>query len=233
MSDPRTPRTTSGSSAEKALRISDSEHAAGMANANPPEDSQRRDEGNRRDQEGTLTRRQMIVASAGAIAASSVLADEGVAATIVQAATGGPRFFTKEEFAFVDELTELIIPTDEHSPGAKAAKCAAYIDGRLAEAFDDEPRTLWRDGLKAIDTASQSLNGHPFLQSSEAERLAVLTKIAAAEREPKTPEEKFFVELKGRTVYAYYTSEIGIHTEMEYRQNMLLQEFAGTDVSKR
>jgi len=87
-----------------------------------------------------LTRRQMIIASAGALAASSVLADDGVAA-MVQAAAGGPKFFTKDEFTMVDELTELIIPTDEHSPGAKAARCAAYIDARLAEAFDDEPRT--------------------------------------------------------------------------------------------
>ena len=178
-----------------------------------------------------LTRRQLIIASAGALAASSVLADHSVAA-LVQAAAGGPKFFTKDEFAMVDELTELIIPTDEHSPGARAAKCAAYIDGRLAEAFEDDPRTLWREGLKAVDTASQSLNGHRFLESSEAERTAVLTRLASAEKEPKTPEEKFFVELKSRTVHAYYTSEIGIHKEMEYKGNTLLQEYVGTDVSK-
>ena len=178
-----------------------------------------------------LTRRQLIIAGAGALAASSVLADTSVA-SLVQAAAGGPKFFTKDEFAMVDELTELIIPTDEHSPGARAAKCAGYIDGRLAEAFDDEPRTLWREGLKAVDEASQSLNGHRFLESSEAERTAVLTKLAGAEKEPKTPEEKFFVELKSRTVQAYYTSEIGIHKEMEYKGNTLLQEYVGTDVSK-
>jgi hypothetical protein len=178
-----------------------------------------------------LTRRQMLVASAGAIAATSVLADESLAA-VVQTATGGPKFFTKDEFAMVDELMELIIPTDDHSPGARAAKCAAYIDTRLAEAFDDEPRTQWRDGLKAIDTMSQSLNGHPFMQASEAERIALLTKLAANEEAPKTPEEKFFAQLKGRTVHAYYTSEIGIHKEMEYKGNTLLQEFIGTDVSK-
>jgi hypothetical protein len=178
-----------------------------------------------------LTRRQMIISSAGAIAASSVLADTSVAA-LVQAASGGPKFFTKDEFAMVDELTEMIIPTDEHSPGARAAKCAAYIDARLAEAFDEEPGTLWREGLKAIDTMSQSVNGHRFLESSEAERTAVLTKMASAEREPKTPEEKFFGELKSRTVHAYYTSDIGIHKEMEYKGNTLLQEYVGTDVSK-
>ncbi len=184
------------------------------------------------DPQPELTRRQMIVTTAGALAASSVLSDNSVAA-LVQAAAGGPRFFTKDEFAVVDELTEMIIPTDDHSPGARAAKCAAYIDARLADAFEDEPRTLWREGLKAIDTASQSMNGHRFMESSEAERTAVLTRLAANERSPKSPEEKFFNELKSRTVHAYYTSEIGIKQEMEYKGNTLLQEFVGTDVSPK
>ena len=51
----------------------------------------------------------------------------------------------------VDELSELIIPTDEHSPGARAAKVAGYIDFRLADAWDAQERTDWREGLKRID----------------------------------------------------------------------------------
>ena len=31
----------------------------------------------------------------------------------------------------------MIIPADDHSPGARAAKVAAYIDARLAEALDE------------------------------------------------------------------------------------------------
>ena len=37
-------------------------------------------------------------------------------------------FFTPEELALVDELSEMIIPADAHSPGARAARVAAYID---------------------------------------------------------------------------------------------------------
>jgi hypothetical protein len=209
----------------------DSQHVAHVPQfpQNDPQEATQPDP--RQDAQLELTRRQMIVASAGALAATSVLADNSFA-SLVQAVSGGPRFFTKDELAMVDELTELIIPTDDHSPGARAAKCAAYIDARLADAFDDQPRTVWREGLKAIDTASQSMNGHRFMESSEAERIAVLTKLAANERAPKTPEEKFFTELKSRTVHAYYTSDIGIHKEMEYKGNTLLQEYVGTDVSK-
>jgi hypothetical protein len=180
--------------------------------------------------ENDVTRRQMLVVTAGAIAATPLLSESSVGA-LVQTVAGGPKFLTKEEFAMLDELSEMIIPTDEHSPGARAAKCAAYIDGRLAEAFEDDRRLRFREGLKSVDALSHQLNGHPFMEASEAERLAVLTKLAENEAAPKTAEDKFFNDLKGETIHAYYTSDIGIHKEMEYKGNTLLQEFAGTDVS--
>ena len=44
----------------------------------------------------------------------------GIGATLARGA-GKHRFFTDEEFAMVEELTEIIIPADEKSGGAKAA----------------------------------------------------------------------------------------------------------------
>ena len=62
--------------------------------------------------------------------------DESTRRRSAAAAPRRRRFFTRQELALVDELSEMIIPTDDHSPGARAAKVAAYIDARLAEAFD-------------------------------------------------------------------------------------------------
>ncbi len=142
-----------------------------------------------------------------------------------------PLFFTREEFALVDELTELIIPTDEHSPGARAARVAAYIDERLAESFEEEPKQRWREGLKLIEKISREMHGRAFLESTPAERVALLTRISQNEMNPKKPEEIFFRELKVRTAHAYYTSKIGIHTEMEYKGNTYLKEFVGYDAT--
>src|SRR5581483_7323445 len=99
---------------------------------------------------GELTRRQMIVVTAGAIAASPLLSETSVGALVQKAAGPGGKFLTKEDFAMMDELTEMIIPADDHSPGARAAKCADYIDGWLAENFDDDVRTKFREGLKSV-----------------------------------------------------------------------------------
>ena len=140
------------------------------------------------------------------------------------------RFFTPQEFLVVHELTEIIIPTDDHSPGARAAGVAAYIDARFAESLDTEKKELWRKGVELVSQASHQMHGKAFLDSSPAEREAVVGRMAQNEDEPKSPAEKFFVELKRATVHAYYTSSIGIHQEMEYKGNVLLNQFVGTEL---
>ena len=176
-----------------------------------------------------LSRRDVLKLGAAATVAASL----GVGETLAgQATPAAPAFFTADEFALVDELSEMIVPSDEHSPGAKAARVAAYIDARLAEAFEDKDKTTWREGLKLVEQLSRESSGKPFLQATPDERVAVLTRMAQNEREPKKAEEVFFVELKSRVVHAYYTSEIGIHKEMEYKGNTYLAEFVGFDVSK-
>jgi hypothetical protein len=173
------------------------------------------------------SRREAITLAAAVTVAVSV---EGTNALAGQSAPAS--FFTREELALVDELAEMIIPADDHSPGARAAKVAAYIDGRLAEAFEARERTTWRDGLKLIEQLSRQAGGRPFLQSTAAERLALLERIARNEGKPARPEEHFFAELKSRVVNAYYTSEIGIRQEMEYRGNTVQAGFSGVDVSQ-
>lgn len=177
-----------------------------------------------------LTRRELIkLGASAAIAASLAGLDQR---SIAQAAQDkAPLFFTKDEFALVDELTELIIPTDEHSPGARAAKVAGYIDFRLSESFEEQPKTMWRDGLKLIEQLSQEMNGKRFLEASHEQRVALLTRISANEMKAERPEELFFKELKSRATRAYYSSKIGIHDEMEYKGNTYLKEFVGYDAN--
>ena len=156
----------------------------------------------------------------------------GAALTIPAAfaVTSEPKFFTPAEFALLDELTEIIIPADDHSPGARAANVAAYIDARTAEAFEAKERDDWRAGLKLVDTLSTKLHGRAFMEATSDQRVAVLTDMAKNEKDPKTPEERFFQQLKSATAHAYYTSKIGIHQEMEYKGNVVLPEFVGYEL---
>jgi len=174
-----------------------------------------------------VTRRGLLRLAGGALAASQVPG--------LRAAAAAPdlRFFTPDEYALADALAEIVIPADAHSGGARAAGAALYIDGRLAEAFTDEPRALWREGLRLIDALAAREHGEAFVRLTAPQQVRLLERLAAAESKPGTAEERFFAELKRRTIDAYYTSRIGIHDELEYKGNVLLDEFAGIDVSQK
>lgn len=182
------------------------------------------------ESEDGLTRREIIKLGASAAVAATLIGLDASYVVAAQAKT--PLFFTTEEFALVDELTELIIPTDEHSAGAKAALVASYIDFRLSESFEDQPKVMWREGLKLIEQLSQEMHGKRFLDSSQEQRIALLTRVSQNEMKPEKPEELFFKELKLRTARAYYSAKIGIHDEMEYKGNTYQKkEFVGFDAT--
>jgi hypothetical protein len=76
---------------------------------------------------------------------------------------------------------------------------------------------------------SQHYNGKSFVAASSEERIAVLKVLSDNEHMTELPEVRFFKELKHLTVRGYYTSKIGIHDELEYKGNRILQEFVGCD----
>jgi Gluconate 2-dehydrogenase subunit 3 len=147
------------------------------------------------------------------------------------AETGAPLFFTKDEFALLDGLTDMIIPTDDVSPGAHEAGVAVFIDRMVAEAFKAEDKTSWRKGLAAMNTLAQTTCQCPFLEASKAQQKEMLTKLAAKEKHPETEPEKFFTQLKETTAFAYYSSSIGIHQDIQYKGNVLLEQFVGYDAT--
>lgn len=144
---------------------------------------------------------------------------------------GAPLFFTKAEFALLDALTDLMIPTDDHSPGAHEAGVAPFIDRTVAEAFLAQDKESWRKGLAAMNQFSQSSCQCPFMKATPQQQVEMLTKLAAKEKHPETEPEKFFTQLKETTAFAFYSSSIGIHQDINYKGNVLLEQFVGYDAT--
>ncbi|HET9533323.1 MAG TPA: gluconate 2-dehydrogenase subunit 3 family protein [Blastocatellia bacterium] len=136
------------------------------------------------------------------------------------------RFFTPEENRAVIELTERIIPADESSPGAKAARVNEFIDFMVSES-PAEIKKQWRDGLAAINKMSREKFGVAVSAASVEQQVELLKEISKNERSPQTVEERFFRLIKNATIDGYYTSEIGIHQELRYKGNSYLKEFVG------
>ena len=190
------------------------------------------------DSNDKLTRREAlkgITVGTGVIASLPVLGSQTAAqdhqhhAAKPAAADGKPqplKFFTAEENRTVVEMSERIIPADDSSPGAKAARVSEYIDLVVSES-PDATRQAWRDGLAAVNKMSGEKFSKPFADASVEQQVELLKAISKNERNPQTVEERFFRTIKNATIDGYYTSEIGIHKELKYKGNSYLKEFVG------
>lgn len=168
-----------------------------------------------------------LSAGAGAAALLPWLSDEGLLAFVeVQRRPPAPKVVPAASFRTLQALVEAIIPADDRSPGAREARVADYIDLLLSES-EDAVRTLWLDGLKALDAEATARFGSPFAKLGPADTDTLMTFISAHELEVITPLETFFVMAKQATIHGYYTSEIGIHKELQYKGNQMLPEFVG------
>ncbi len=123
------------------------------------------------------------------------------------------QFFNQEESRFLDQLMEMIIPADEHSPGAHEAGTNLFADLMVATSSDGV-KHQWKDGIRLIREEAKG--------SSLAE---AVRKAAVSEENPQTDLQRFFVMLKQMTINGYYTSATGIHKEMEYVGNTYLAAF--------
>ncbi|MPZ17447.1 MAG: hypothetical protein GEV06_06000 [Luteitalea sp.] len=181
---------------------------------------------------GGVTRRgalKALGAGVGGFALWPYLSDEGARAFArIQQSQAPPtlRFLTPAQYKDLDALAEAIIPADRHSPGARAARVADYIDLLLSES-DEETQATWTDGLSEVDRLSRERFQASFALLNAAQTTELLTEMSKHERDPQSGLEKFFKTTKEATVRGYYTSEIGIHKELGYKGNQHLPEFVG------
>ena len=91
---------------------------------------------------------------------------------------------------------------------AQAAQVSLFADRTVSA---DAQKSDWRKGL------------HLFREEAEKFFFSeVLARASAGEAKPQTDLEQFVVTLKQITVVGYYSSEIGIHQDLEYQGNTYL-----------
>ena len=142
-------------------------------------------------------------------------------------AAGGayvPKSFNDHEYKTLQRLSDLIIPADEHSPGALAAGAADWIDFMSSNC--DELREIFTGGMAWVDHDMQRRYGTDFLSASAEQQTAMLDRIgieknAAPENQPGI---HFFHWARNLVLDAYYTSPIGIK-ELGYMGNQVVGEF--------
>jgi len=128
------------------------------------------------------------------------------------------QFFTIEENDLLDRIAEMILPADDHSPGAHEARVSLYVDLVVANSPPSTQRQ-WKERLAAFASEFGKLAGPG--------QAAMLNRLAAAEPNPGSPAEHFFVDMKQAALAGYYTSQIGLLKELGYKGNTAQPAFPG------
>jgi hypothetical protein len=136
------------------------------------------------------------------------------------------KYFSKQQAGTLDALCEVIIPADDHSPGAKAAKVSEYIDVIVSSAAEPVKK-LWADGLALMNHMARDQYMHEYAQCTADQQATLMEQISRNEEQPAKLEEKFFVALKAAAIDGYYTSKIGIHQDLGYQGNTVVVDFQG------
>lgn len=142
-----------------------------------------------------------------------------------------PVFFNRHEFATLDRLTDLIIPTDDHSPGAHEAGVAKYIDWVTAQQIEPEAKSSWTKGLADVDALSKELFNVKFVKASQEQQIELMNRLCGKIGKPDEARVRFWGQLRETTTFVYYTSSIGIHKDIQYLGNVLLDQFQGYDAT--
>ncbi|MFN0172567.1 MAG: gluconate 2-dehydrogenase subunit 3 family protein [Bryobacteraceae bacterium] len=143
------------------------------------------------------------------------------AESLLSAPNWAPRWFTPEQAELTATLADLIIPQTQ-TPGARAARVHEHIDLVLSEE-SPEIRKRFTDGLDLVNAKSRTKHGREFVKLDAEQQNAVLASMAR----PESDGYKFFLDVRERTVFAYYTSEIGIHQELGHHGHQVMGEWAG------
>lgn len=127
----------------------------------------------------SLTRRELLSGAACAGVAATTLTTTGASAAELghESARTIPREafenLTATESQLLERITERLIPSDEHGPGAKEARVAHYIDRALGGALANQRQT-YASGLAALERYARSSRGKSFLELSGTDQDSVL-----------------------------------------------------------
>lgn len=144
-----------------------------------------------------------------------------------------PKFFTAAEYAMLEKLSELIIPTDA-TPGAREAGVSEFVDFIVYS--DPNLQYPFRSGLRWLEAHSRHLFGQSFPELKEAQQTEMLRHLAFKDQF-RTGEEDgraFFRLLREYVVLGFYTSEVGLREIgypglQQYRKEMPGCEHAADD----
>lgn len=128
--------------------------------------------------------------------------------------------FSPDDISFLNEVGETILPATS-TPGAKEAKVGEFMSVYVADCYEAKDQTIFKEGIKKLDEASQKKNGKSFIKSTAEQRhdlLVELDKEAKEYQKNKKEEDPnhYFRMMKELTLLGFFTSEVGATKALRY-----------------
>ncbi|HJQ20057.1 MAG TPA: gluconate 2-dehydrogenase subunit 3 family protein [Gemmatimonadaceae bacterium] len=135
------------------------------------------------DERDLVSRREALLRVSAILGGITLIGSESFLAGCRPAdRPGADTAFTTSDVAYLDEIADTILPTTS-TPGAKAAQTGAFMALMVRDTYDAKQQKIFRDGMRAIDDATQKAYKTNFMQATPQQRLAVLD---ALDREQKS-----------------------------------------------
>jgi len=154
--------------------------------------------------------------------------DGEVVKTAGDAAAWQPVLFDEREAEALARLVDALIPRTA-TPGARDARVHEYIDLAVSLAPPDEKESFI-DGFRWLARRAQKTYGAELAALEEADLVALLRSISDEQRDlPKSlaTGAQFFVDLKRRTIFGYYTSLEGRVQELGLPDSVSMRQWRG------
>ncbi len=163
-----------------------------------------------------MERRELFKIIAASAVAAPALGQEHVHEAVPKSQPHKP-VFTPAQDAILDRLSDIIIPSDEQSPGAHEAGVSKFLD--LAAALNPQRQAAWSRGIEAVDAAASARFSRAFMDCTREQQEQIVEQMARNEGQPANDLERFFTSLKPAVVDGYRYSEIGVKQFMRWEGN--------------
>ncbi|MBL7736132.1 MAG: gluconate 2-dehydrogenase subunit 3 family protein [Chitinophagaceae bacterium] len=119
-------------------------------------------------------------------------------------------FFTPHEMATITILADIIIPKDERSGSASAAKVPEFIEFIVKDM--PEHQLPMRGGLRWLDLKCLNRYDQPFKDCTATQQLEIVNEIAYPARAKPEMQQgvAFFNRMRNLTATGFFTSKMGI-----------------------
>jgi Gluconate 2-dehydrogenase subunit 3 len=199
--------------------------------------------------ENLITRREAMARVSALLGGMAFVGGNNLLAAVegTRPGAGAPiGAFSVQDIAFLDEISETILPATK-TPGAKAAKTGAFMALMVTDCYSPVQQKVFLEGMRKLDDACKNSTGVAFMAATPEQRLAVLTVLDQEQKHVMDSREAaehkrrrvarvlakviavdpakdqitdqpphYFRMMKELTLLGYFTSEIGCKQALRY-----------------